>query len=83
MGIDTHVTRRTRQRLSFPIGNVLLCLRVSVLLGHTKVNDMDDVCSFRAGTTNEEVVGFDISVDEILLVDGLDARQLQGGVSTV
>lgn len=44
---------------------------------------MDDVGSFRAGTTNEEVVGFDISVDEILLVDGLDARQLQGGVSTV
>lgn len=56
---------------------MLLCLRVSVLLGHTKINDVDDVGSFRARTTDEEIVGLDISVDQILLVDGLDARKLQ------
>ena len=47
-------------------------LGISILFGHAKVDDMDDVGGFRARTADEEVVGLDIAVDEVLLVDGLN-----------
>lgn len=52
---------------------MLLGLWVAVLLGHAKVDDVNDIGSFSAWSANEEIVGFDIAVDEIFLVDGLDA----------
>lgn len=33
----------------------------------------------RSWTANEEVVGFDVAVDEVLLVDRLHSADLQGG----
>lgn len=77
VGVDTHVTCRTRQRLAFSVGNVLLRLGITVLLRHAEVDDVDDIGSLGARATNQEVVRLDVTVDEVLLVDSLDARQLQ------
>ena len=52
---------------------MLLCFRVSVLFSHSEINDMNDIGGFGTGTTNEEVVGFDVSVDQVTVVDGLDS----------
>ena len=76
MGVDTHVTSGTRKRLTFPVGNVLLGLGVTVLFGHAKINNVDNIGAFRAWAANEEVVGLDVPVDQVLLVDCLDSRQL-------
>lgn len=54
---------------------MLLGSGVSVLLGHTKINNVNDVGGFRARAANEKVVGFDITVDEVSLMDGLDSGQ--------
>lgn len=71
MRVDTHVTSCSGQALAFPIGDVLLRLRVAVLLGHTEINDMNDIGSLRARAADKEVVRLNIPVDEILLVNGL------------
>lgn len=54
---------------------MLLCLWVTVLLGHTEVNDVDNVRDLAVGSANEEVVRLDVAVDQVLLVDCLNARQ--------
>jgi hypothetical protein len=54
---------------------VLLGLGVTVLLSHTEVDNVDNVRVLAVGTTNEEVVRLDITVDEVLLVDGLYTGQ--------
>lgn len=78
MSIDTHVTCCTRQRLAFTVWDMLFGLGVSILLCHAKIDDMDDIGGFRARAANEEVIWLDIAVNEILLVDGLDAGKLLG-----
>jgi len=78
MGVDTHVTRGSGERLAFPVGNVLLRLGVAVLLGHSEVDNVDNVGALGAWAADEEVVGLDVSVDEVLLVDSLHPRQLCG-----
>lgn len=75
MGVDTHVTCCARQRFAFAIGDVLLRFGVSVLLGHTKVDDMDDIGDLGIRATDEEVVRFDVAVDHVFLVDRLHPRQ--------
>ena len=56
----------------------MLRLGITVLLRHAKVNDVDDIGGLGSGAADQEVVGFDVSVDQVLLVDSLDARQLRG-----
>lgn len=77
MCVDTHVTSGTGKRFALAIGDVLLRLGVSVLLCHTEINNMDDVGGLGRWATNEEVIGLDITVNEVLLVNRLDARKLQ------
>ena len=72
MGIDTHVTRRARERLALPVRNVLLRLGVTVLLGHTKIYDVNYISALGAWSTNEKVVRLDVAVDEVLLMDSLN-----------
>lgn len=55
---------------------MLFRFRITVLLSHTKVNNVDDIGCFRIWSTDQEVVRFDISVDQVLLVDGLNAGEL-------
>jgi hypothetical protein len=76
MGVDTHVTGSSRQTLAFPVGDVLLRLGVSVLLGHAEIDNMDNVGSLRSWPTDQEVVGLDVAIDQVLLVNGLYSRQL-------
>ena len=76
MSIDTHVTSCTRQGLALPVGNVLLGLGIAILLCHTEIDDVDHIGTLGARSTDEEVVGLDIAVDQVLLVDGLHPRQL-------
>lgn len=56
---------------------MLLGLRISVLLGHTKVDDVDNIGCFGARAADEEVVWLDVSVDQVLLVDRLNPGKLQ------
>ena len=56
---------------------MLFRLRVSILLSHTKVDNVNNIGGFGPRATNQEVVGLDISVDEILLVDSLYSGKLK------
>ena len=76
MGVDTHVTRRTGKRLALPVRDVLLRLGVTVLLGHTEVHDVNNISTLRAWSANEEVIRLDIAINEVLLMNGLNPRQL-------
>ena len=55
---------------------MLLRLRITILLSHAKVDNVDDVGTLRTGATNQEIVRLDVSVDEVLLVDGLHPGKL-------
>ena len=46
---------------------------IAILLSHAKVNHVNDIGSLGSRPSNEEVVGLDIAVDEVLFVDCLDA----------
>lgn len=71
MGVDGGITSRARQVLVLTVRDVEVSLGVSVLLGQTKVNDVDLVATL--ANAHEEVVGLDITVDEGLGVDVLDS----------
>lgn len=55
---------------------MLLGLGVSVLLGHAKVHNMDDIGGLRIWPTNKKVVRFDIAVNEVLFMYCLDTGKL-------
>ena len=71
MGVDGGITGRASQVLVLPVRDVEVGLRVTVLLGQTEVDDIDLVTTL--ADAHEEVVGLDITVDEGLGVDVLDA----------
>lgn len=74
--IDTHVACCAGQRFALAVGDVLLGLGVSVLLGHAEIDDVDHIGRFGAGAADQEIVGLDVSVDEVLFVNRLDAGEL-------
>lgn len=76
MGVDTHVARCTGQRLPLTVWDMLLRFRIPILLGHSKVNDVNYIGGLRVRATDEEVVWFDITVDQVLFVDSLNAGEL-------
>lgn len=76
MSVDTHITRCAGQRLAFTIGDVLFRLGISVLFGHAEVDDMDNIGDLGVRAADKEVVGFDVPIDHVLLVDRLHSRQL-------
>lgn len=55
---------------------MLLGLWVTVLFGHAKINNVNDIGGFTSGSSNQEVVWFDISVDQVLLMNSLDSGEL-------
>lgn len=69
MCIDAHVPSCARKTLSFSIGDMLLCLGISVLLCHAKVNEIHHVGMGCARSANEEIVWFDVSVDQVVLMN--------------
>lgn len=52
---------------------------ITILLGHTEVDDVNDVGGFRVGSAYQKVVGLDISVDQVLFVDCLYSGKLEHG----
>jgi hypothetical protein len=76
MGIDTHVTCCPRQGFSLAVRNVLLGFGISVLLGHAKIDHVDDIGSFGTRSPDQKVIWLDVAVNQVLLVDGLHSRQL-------
>lgn len=83
MGVDAHISCRAGQRFPLAIGDVLLRLGISVLLCHAKIDNMDNVLRLARYLANQEVVGFDVTVDEVLLVDSLNSGQLRTQVSVI
>jgi hypothetical protein len=75
MGIDGSVTSGTGQVLVLAIRDVQVRLGVSVLLGESKINDVDLVASL--ANAHQEIVGFNVSMDEIARMNVLDAGNLQ------
>lgn len=71
MGIDGGITSSTGQVLVLAVRDVEVRLRVTILLGQTEIDDVDLVTTL--ANAHQEVVGFDITMDEGLGVDVLDA----------
>jgi hypothetical protein len=77
VSVNRGVTGGTSQVLVLSVRDVEVCLGVPVLLGETEVDHVDLVASL--ADAHEEVVGLDVTVDEALGVDVLDAAdQLVG-----
>jgi hypothetical protein len=74
--VDRHVPSGSAQALALAVRDVLLGLGVAVLLGHAKVDGVYHVGRLGARSADEKVVGLDVAVDEVLLVDRLDASDL-------
>lgn len=71
VSVDGGIPGRSGEVLVLSVGNVEVRLGVTVLLGETKVDNIDLVATL--ADTHEEVVGLDVTVDEGLGVDVLDA----------
>lgn len=71
MGVNGGVTSGTRQVLVLSVWDVEVRLGVTVLLGKTKVDNIDLVTTLT--DAHQEVVGLDITVDKGLGVNVLDA----------
>jgi hypothetical protein len=56
---------------------MLLCLWVPVLFRHTKVYHIYSVCRLMSGTADEEIIGFDIAVDQVFFMYSLHACYLR------
>jgi hypothetical protein len=55
---------------------MLLGLGIAILLGHAKVDHVHQISILGVGPSNQKVVGLDITVDQVLLVDSLDSEEL-------
>ena len=71
VSIDGSITSSTSQVLVLTVWDVEVSLRVTVLLGKTEINDIDLVASLT--NAHEEVVRLDITVDERLGMNVLNA----------
>ena len=74
MGVDRGVAGSTRQVLSVSEGNVL-ALRVFVALSESKVDNVDIVFGTLIAS-NQEVVRFDVSMDDSFFVNFLNSVNL-------
>jgi hypothetical protein len=63
MCVDTHVTSSTRQGFTLTVGDVLLGLGITVLLGHAEIDHVNDIGGLGGRPADKKVVWFDISVD--------------------
>lgn len=76
MSINGGIASSASQVLILAIGNMLMCTGIPVLLGQAEINNVDQI-AFLA-KTHQKVVWFDVSVNEILRVDVLNATDLEG-----
>ena len=76
MCVDGHISCSASQALMLPVWNVFFGLRVDVLFGQTKVDDVDYVFLFVSLPSDEKVFRFYISIDEVFRVHILHPRNL-------
>jgi hypothetical protein len=76
MSVDRSVTSSSSQVLVLAVRDVKVSLGITVLLCETEIDNVDLVSTFT--DTHEEVVGFDISVNEVSRVNVFDSRDLCG-----
>lgn len=74
MCVDASVSGCPCEVLVFPVGDVLVCASVPVLLGQTKVYNVYQVALL--AQPHQKVVRFHISVNEVLGVDEFDSADL-------
>jgi hypothetical protein len=72
MSVDGGITSSTGQVLVLPIRDMEVGLRVTVFLGQSEIDNIDLVTPL--ADAHEEVVGLDITVNEGLGMNVLDAR---------
>lgn len=77
MCVNGHVSSSTGQALMLPVWNVFFGLRVDVLFGKTKVDDVDNVFLFIPLSSDEKVFRFYIPIDEVFRVHILHSRNLE------
>ena len=77
MCVNAHVTRGACQALVFTIRNVFVCLWVNVLLRKSKVDDMNDVAALGRLATDEKVLRFHVTIDQMLRMHILHPRYLK------
>lgn len=77
MSIDAHISCCSWKTLSFAVGNMLLCLGISILLSHTKIDQVYCVGIRGSLSTNKKVVWFNITVYQIVIMDTLDTSNLE------
>ncbi len=75
MGVDGSVASSASQVFVLAIRDVLVGASISVLLGQAKVNDVNKVALLPQA--HKEVVGLDVSVDEVLGVYVFDTADLR------
>ncbi len=75
MSIHWGIPGGSSQVLAVTVGYVLACLGVSEALCETEIDDVYVVLFF--SDTNQEVVGLDISVQEVARVHKLDSLKLK------
>lgn len=74
VGVDGGITGSSGQVLVLSVRDVKVGLRIAILLGQAKVNNVDLVSSL--SNTHQEVVWLDITVDEALGMDVLNSGDL-------
>ncbi len=79
MSVDGGIAGRASQVLVLLVWDVLVGAILPELLGQAKVNGIDKV-AFLA-KAHEEVVWFDVAVDEVLAMDELNAIELEKNYS--
>ena len=75
LGVDGRVAGGTREVLVLSVRDVEMGLGVAVLLRETEIDDVDLVAPLT--NAHEEVVGLDITMDEVARVDVLDTGDLR------
>lgn len=75
MSVDGSVASCARQVFILPVGDVLVCSGIPVLLGQAEVNDVDQVALF--AQTHQKVVRLHVSMDEVLGVDVFNSADLE------
>jgi len=76
MRVNTGIAGSSSQILALPVRNVLT-IRVFETLSQAEINHEDNVLSV-VRRSNQEVIWFDVSVDDPLFVDFLDSFHLKG-----
>jgi hypothetical protein len=72
MSVDAGIASGTSQVLVLSVWNVEMGLGIPVLLGQTKIDNIDLIAAL--ANAHEEVVGLDVTVNERLGVNVLNAR---------